>query len=54
MKTSLKGERIVMAEKQEVFEEFESLSAVAEAKCANVNGVMASISPIKKGKRVAI
>jgi len=41
-----------MAEKREV-KEFESLSAVGEAKCANVNGVVACVSPMKQGKRAA-
>ena len=30
-----------------------SLGEASEAKCASVNGVVASVSPMKKGKRVA-
>ena len=44
-------EKAMMAEKRKL--EFESLSGVCEAESADIDGVIASVSPIKKGKRAS-
>ena len=44
-------EKVVMAEKRKL--EFESLSGVSEVESADIHGVIASASPMKKGKRVS-
>ena len=40
-----------MAEKRKL--EFDSLSGVSEAESADIHGVIASVSPMKKGKRAS-
>ena len=42
---------VVMAEKRKL--EFDSLSGVSEAESADIHGVVASVSPMKKGKRAS-
>ena len=44
-------EKVVMAEKRKL--EFDSLSGVSEAESADIHGVIASVSPMKKGKRAS-
>ena len=41
-------EKVVMAEKRKL--EFDSLSGVSEAESADIHDVIASVSPMKKGK----
>ncbi len=40
-----------MAQKQKLPEEFESAREASAAESANVHGVVACVSPMKKGKR---